>query len=90
MLHDREYCVPENKEVTHGRLYHAAYKFVPICGRRTPCPPKEGDCPPGFSDGKMEAVCGPPDQPLCTKPPCVAFQPSPAYIELPVLVTLVG
>lgn len=63
-----EYCVPDNIEVTRVSLtsideiyvndvlyYEPTYTAV--CAEDTPCPSKHGDCPPGFVDGKIGAVC---------------------------------
>lgn len=92
-----EYCVPTDKDVTHATVIHAPFdSFVPICGRRTPCPRKEGDCPPGFLDGKIEGYCGSPPicdgpgQPLCTDLHHFFPPPDPNSINTAVLVTLVG
>lgn len=80
------YCVPENTEVTHIN----DDTYVPICGE-DPCPSKQDDCPPDFSEGRIEAVCVPhpcgrPGQPPCVLP---SFPPG-TEISKTVLVTLVG
>lgn len=83
-----EYCAPEDKDVTHGRVYfEAELKFHPICGRRTLCPRKEGDCPPGFLDGKIGGYCVEVD--TCGAM-CGSGGGSPDDIHPRVLVTLIG